>query len=222
MKKQLVSQCIAALAGLAILSVGTARAVDRIKADNNNDLKSGTSWVGGTAPGGSDRGVWDNTVATPANCTNTYSGTAFTSEIAIKNPSAPVDLGGSGIYMYLSGLSGVAIDMSQATVDLTMEMNVQPNSGTGLIFTNAAGRTLTFVKGLLPQVSTPLTFAGDGNYVLKSGLAKNGSAVSSLTKNGAGVLTLTNQVYAPSITLNAGTVNLNHINALNTTGIISL
>ena len=218
MKKQRLIQYLAVIAGLVILSAGTTRATDRIKADNNIDLKTGTSWVGGTAPGASDRGVWDNTVATPANCTNTYSGTAFTSEIVIKNPSAPVDLGGSGIYMYLSGLSGVAIDMSQATVDLTMEMNVQPNNSSGLIFTNTAGRTLTFVKGLLPQVTTPLTFAGGGNYLLKGGAAKNGSATVSLTKKDAGMLTLSNTVAAPSITLNAGTLNLNHVNALNVNG----
>ncbi len=51
------------------LTVPSARA-DQFKADNNNNLEPGGSWVGGSAPAGNDNAIWDVTVASPANCSN--------------------------------------------------------------------------------------------------------------------------------------------------------
>ena len=48
-----------------------ALAVNLIKADNNTDLGLAGSWTNNVVPSTTDILIWDSTVATPANCTNT-------------------------------------------------------------------------------------------------------------------------------------------------------
>src|SRR5271170_5427516 len=102
------------MGGMLIFVFGSASA-DQIKANNNNNLELGSSWVSGVAPGGTDKAVWDATVATPANCTN-FLGSAVTwSSIVISNPVAPVYINSSPTLTLSNG-----IDLAGATVSLTL------------------------------------------------------------------------------------------------------
>ena len=49
---------------------------NRFKANNNSGLESGASWVGGVAPTAGDNAIWDATVSTSANATNTLGSAA--------------------------------------------------------------------------------------------------------------------------------------------------
>ena len=221
MKKQLVSQCLAALAGLAILSAGTAQAANQIKANNNIDLNLGTSWVSGTAPGWA---IWDGTY-TPASCTNSIgTGNVFWNGLSISNViGAPIRITGTGT-LRLQGAGnngGLVLDMSAATVDCTISCStlaMNPNvTSTPMIFSNGPGRTLTIdAPNTYGQQAGSMVFSGAGNYVIPGQLAQIGT----LVKNGSGALTLSHANYNfTNVTLNAGTLNLNHDYAISgTTG----
>ncbi len=213
MKKQLVSQCSAVIAGLAILSAGTARAVDQTKADNNTALDQAGSWVGNAVPGQTDRAIWDGTLSA-ADCTNTANINAINvGQIQIKSPSAGVTVsiskGTSNPWWRLYGVSGAAIDMSAATVDLVIGsgFTVQPQSS-GVFFTNKTGRTLTISGGLYVGSSSGKTLIldGGGNYVFSGSLSGGGT----LQKQGGGAVTIQSANYNNGFVLNAGTFNMNH------------
>ena len=221
MKKPLVSQCLAVLAGLAILSAGTARAANQIKADNNNDLNLGTSWVSGTAPGWA---IWDGTY-TPASCTNSIgSGNVFWNGLSISNVTgSPIKITGTGTLRLQGGGNngGLVLDMSAATVDCTISCStlaMNPNvTTTPMVFSNGPGRTLTIdAPNTYGQQAGSMVFSGAGNYVIPGQLAQIGT----LVKNGSGALTLSHANYNfTNVTLNAGTLNLNHDYAISgTTG----
>jgi hypothetical protein len=71
--------------GLFILTVLPLLA-NRFKANNNSGLESGASWVGGVAPTAGDNAIWDATVSTSANATNTLGSAAAWNGIVISNP----------------------------------------------------------------------------------------------------------------------------------------
>lgn len=89
---------------LVVLSSTVAEA-DQIKANNNNNLELGSSWASGTAPTGTDNAIWNNTVLTPADCTNTIGAALIWSGIVISNPVAPVYISGNVALTLSNGIS---------------------------------------------------------------------------------------------------------------------
>jgi len=217
MKKQLLNQCLAVITGLAILSAGTARAADQTKADNNNPLEQGTSWVSGTFNSG-DGVIWDSTVATAANCSNTVATTGASdwSRMKIVNPAAPVYIStGGSVNSYWRRLdNSPAIDMGSATTDLTIGpgFTVQTfyASTAPAIITNTSHTLTISGQFALGRSSTwnSMELDGDGNTVFSGSLG--GNNYGTLIKNGNGFLTVSVVDYAwTNMVLNAGTFNIN-------------
>ena len=168
------------------LAATTARAVDKIKADNADNLNLGTSWVSGSPPTSADVGVWNGTVI--ADNTTSLGADTNWAGIRIANPGGPVTiLAGNTLF---NGAAGM--DLSAATQDLTLNNNVDVSAPQ--TWSVGAGRTLT--------INTPLSGAA------ANGLTKNGSGTLAL---GATV----NGTYAGGTTINAGVLQLNGANANN-------
>lgn len=213
-------RCFLFCAFLALLALGTTpavRAADQTKADNAAALDQAASWAGGAVPGQADRAIWDGTLSA-ANSTNSAGSSVLNvGQIQVKNPGAgvPVRITGSSAWWRLYGVSGTAIDLSTASVDLTIGPGFTVQSWTdGSIFLSQAGRTLTISGQLwLGNVAgKTLTVDGGGNYVFSGSLSGQGQ----LVKQGSGALTISAANYASTnLVLNAGTLNLNQAYAIN-------
>src|ERR1700752_2464922 len=88
---------------------------DQLKANNNNNLEQGSSWVSGIAPGVADYAIWDATVTAPGNCTNVLGAAVTWGGITIKNPAAPVTINGNTTLTISNG-----INLASATADLAL------------------------------------------------------------------------------------------------------
>ena len=114
----------ALLAGLvACATASSAYAGNVSKANNTGALNVGTSWVGGVAPGASDVATWDATITDPNSATNDLGANATWGGIKILNPVGPVAITTNSAPATLT-LGAAGIDMSSATVDLTMSNNL--------------------------------------------------------------------------------------------------
>jgi autotransporter-associated beta strand protein len=171
---------------LSLAGISVARA-DQIKANNNDNLELGASWVSGNAPGSGDDAIWDSTVATSANCTNLLGNAATWGGIVISNPSAPVVINGNTTLTLNNG-----INLGNATVDLTVNCGAI-NLGTNQTWNIPAGRTLT-TGG--PGSSGSVNSPNNGNLIV--------------TKTGGGVWTTsgTGDNGSTGLIINGGTVNL--------------
>jgi autotransporter-associated beta strand protein len=170
--------------GLAVLSAQA----DQFKANNNNNLELGGSWVGGSAPAGNENAIWDATVAVPANCTNLLGNAVTWGGIVISNPAAPVYLSGNTTLTLSNG-----INLGTATVNLTVDCGTL-NLGGNQAWTVASGRMLTTgASGHSGAVNSP----NNGNFIV--------------TKTGGGVWTTsgTGDNGSTGIIVNGGVVNLN-------------
>ncbi len=128
-----------------------------VKADNTTNLNLGTSWVGGTAPAGSDTAKWDATV-TSANTTVLGANVAW-GAISIVDPAGLVTIN-AGNTLQNNG----NIDMSAATADLTL--NCGYVLGNGAVWNVASGRTLTVNGAISGASGKNLTMQGDGMVIL--------------------------------------------------------
>ena len=125
------------------------------KADNQEDLNLGASWVGGNAPGAADAAKWDHTV-TSAN--TTFPGTDLAwGSIQIANPGGWVTVR-EGRTLTLAG----GIDMSGATENLTLLADLA--LGGPSTWEIAADRTLTL--GGIVSGSSNIAKQGGGTVVL--------------------------------------------------------
>jgi autotransporter-associated beta strand protein len=156
---------------------------DQTKANNNNNLELGTSWVSGTAPGSGDNAIWDSTVLTPAYCTNTLGASVTWQGIVISNPITAVTINGSATLTMSGG-----INMSNATTNfnlncsiVTLSANQTWNIATNLTLTTGTSSTVGRVQ------DATITKTGGGVWTT-SGTDDNGSL---------------------GIIVNAGMVNLN-------------
>ncbi|MEI6195058.1 MAG: YDG domain-containing protein, partial [Verrucomicrobiota bacterium] len=212
-----VIRCLSLVAAMAIMSAGTAQAANTIKLDNADALNLTSSWNNGL-PGW---GIWTGTY-TPANCTNSMGATAFWSGLTISNVTgAPINITGSSPTLGLTGNGGgggVVLDMSAATVDLTIAcaMSLNQNvAATPMIFTNGSGRTfaMTAASFFGHGNASTLVLDGAGNYLFSAQISQLGT----LSKKGSGTLTLSNNIgtYITNVTLNAGKVNLNKTFCIN-------
>ena len=173
------------LIGLAAVVAATAVRADQTKANNNTALQSGGSWVSGTVPGAGDNAIWNATVSTPANCTNTLGSAVTWKGINITNPTAPVMINGNTTLTLNNG-----VNMGSATQNLAL------NCGTISV---ASNQTWTVASGV----------------TLTTGSSTNAGAVNSnnntVTKAGAGTWTVsgTGDNNSLGVTVSAGTLNLN-------------
>ena len=170
-----------------MVMVVTLRA-DQIKTNNNANLELGTSWIGGTAPGGGDNAIWDATVATPANCINTLASAAVWKGIVVSNPAAAVAINGNTTLTLSNG-----INLTSASVNLTVNCGTI-NLGANQTWSVATGRTLTTGSA---TTSGAVNSPNNGNFVV--------------TKTGGGVWITsgTGDNGSTGLTVNGGTVNLN-------------
>ncbi len=170
-----------------ILSSVTAQA-DQIKANNNNNLELGASWMSGTAPGGSDNAIWNNTVTTPADCTNTIGSAVTWNGIVVSNPMAPVYISGNVALTLSNGIS-----LANASVNLTVDC-APLNLGANQTWNVSTGRTLTTgFSGRSGAINSP----NNGNFTI----TKTGGGTWTSSGNGDNGST--------GIIINNGTVNLN-------------
>ena len=163
MKTAINFKAVVVIVLCAILLPEGAWAANRTKADNNDDLTNGTSWVEGTAPGTSDTAIWDATVATPANCTNTSSATFSVKGVVVTDPAANVKI--TTTVAMTIGTDGIVLN---GTRDFYLSQG-----GNGIFnFPNVAsvwdiapGRTVTIdsIKQYL------WTGSGSGTWSLKGG-----------------------------------------------------
>src|SRR5947207_1525997 len=135
--------CVVMIAITMTLPFSTAEAATRTKANNANDLNLTTSWGGGIVPGSGDIALWDSTV-TSANTVSLGADLNF-GEIQITNPGGDVTIN-AGNTLTLSGVSGIGIDMSSATQNLTL--NCAITLGAGQSWNVAGGRNLV-VSGVI-------------------------------------------------------------------------
>jgi len=90
---------------MAFVEPNAARAANQTKANNNTALQTGSSWTSGTAPGSTGNAIWNGTVTTAADCTNTLGATVTWGGIIISNPAAPVSINGSTTLTLNNGIS---------------------------------------------------------------------------------------------------------------------
>ncbi|HEV2692577.1 MAG TPA: glycosyl hydrolase family 28-related protein [Verrucomicrobiae bacterium] len=194
------------LSGLAFL----AAHADQFKANNLTNLELGGSWVSGVAPTGNENAIWNATVSTPANCTNTFGSAAIWGGIVVSNPAVPVYIVGNTTLTLTNG-----IDLGNATVNLTVDCSAL-NLGKNQTWTVAAGRVLTTgAAGRSGSVNSPnngnftVTKAGGGIWTT-SGNGDNGST--GIIVNGGGVNLNkasnggTHAIGGPGLTVNNGGV----------------
>jgi len=194
---------------LLALSLLNTQAASIYKADNAVNLNLGTSWTNGVTPTAADVAVWDNTVITAANATNTLGANANWAGIRIADPAATVQLNpGSTLTLGASG-----VDMSAATQDLSLSnaliLNVSQSWNVG------SGRTLSTANAAVPGLITgtgTLTKTGNGTLALKGlntysgGTVVNGGVLQIFNgTSGAYPLSGTNSAGTGGITNNDGT-----------------
>ena len=143
------------------------------------DLTNTTRWVGGVVPGATAVALWDSTLSTAAYATNaTGYGQITWKGIQILNPAAAVYITNNSQWFILSGDGGAGsgIDMSQATVDLTIDGSAANQSlildGTASTVTVANARTLSLINtsGQAVNLRPPaVTLTGSGGTVAFKG-----------------------------------------------------
>jgi fibronectin-binding autotransporter adhesin len=176
---QIATAAIAAV----IFSTGTLclNGATITKKDGAGNLNRKQSWIGNRVPGSGDIALWDANVTTATAVG--LGGNVSWLGLRITNPGGSVTFN-SG-YTLTLGSSG--IDMSSATVNLTLNCGV--SLGSTQIWNIASGRTLLA-----------------SNVVSGSG---------GITKNGLGTVTLTgSNTFSGAITINAGTLSAATASAL--------
>ncbi|HLX71230.1 MAG TPA: glycosyl hydrolase family 28-related protein, partial [Verrucomicrobiae bacterium] len=161
---------------------------DQIKANNASNLETGASWVSGVAPAGIDNAIWNSSVTTPVNCTNTLGAAVTWRGIIISNPAASVYVGGNTTLTLSNG-----INLGTASVDLTVDCGTITLGGNQTWNVGLSHTLTTGAVGHSGSVNSP----NNGNFII--------------TKTGGGVWTTSGNADNGStgITVNQGTFNLN-------------
>lgn len=184
-------------AGAINFSVSSSRA-DQIKANNNSNLETDGSWFSGVAPTGSDNAIWNRTVATSANCTNTLGIQGFNLDATAPGSTL------NAINMPITAFNfGGYSDQAQSTVTVLRTTNFQ---GTAR-FANVVqwgGNYLDFninggdvgVEGFHSDNGSALGSVVNGGVfrLINSSASVNGSPVYNVTFGaGAGIAGKTNE-----------------------------
>ncbi len=161
------------LCAVAILLSSSARGgVDRIKADNTNNLNLPSSWTGSATPDINNMAVWTNTV-TGANST-VLGGNVTWNGIRIANPGGAVTIGAGNTLTLSAGQAGTSIDMSAATQDFTIQSGLTIRVAVGQLWNIASGRTLTLNTGLFTR-GTGATLNVQGTGTVNTTTITNGA-----------------------------------------------
>ncbi len=190
------------LAGAFCLAVST-KAATFIRANNSNkNLNVKQAWTANSStPGGADVAQWDSTFHTSGGENISLGSNQVWGEIKIINPGLDITI--PDFTLTLNGISGIGIDMSSASKNLTLNCNLI--LGGAQSWTVASGQLLT-IGGNVSNGANLLTVNGGGNTLI-SGAIGNGSG--GLTKSGSGVLTLTgNNTYSGNTIVSVGTLAL--------------
>jgi hypothetical protein len=155
------------VASAAVLASGSVQAANINKADNSDALNLTTSWTGSVVPTASDVAVWDSTV-TSNNTTNTLGASTSWAGIQLLNPATALTVitntGGNTLTLGAAG-----IDMSSATVDLTMSNNVTLAASTVQSWNVPSGRTLSLQGAFARPTGTLLSVNGSGTINIGAG-----------------------------------------------------
>ena len=200
------------IVGLAFaLVVPFAQAQSTInKANNTTALNAGGSWTGGTAPTGVDTALWDATI-TNAN-SSVLGGSVTWGQIQLTNPGGAITIANTAsATLTLNGVSGIGIDMSAATTNLTINNPI--TLGGAQSWTVGSGRTLTVGAYAVTNGGFQLIVDGDGTITLGGIYTGNGG----ITKAGSGTLILSGaNTYTGGTTITDGTVKVGNAAALGT------
>jgi autotransporter-associated beta strand protein len=131
---------VSATAGLVVVNPSATQTI-QTKDNNTTQLTTGSSWVSQTAPGSGDIGRWDS-IVTAAN-TVALGAAMPLGEIQIVNPGGNVNItdGTAANILTLNGAGGVGLDMSAATVNLTIGAPLM--LGTNQTWNIASGQTVS-------------------------------------------------------------------------------
>ena len=225
--KHFVTVCGAAtLVGL----VGSGLNAAVISRENNTDaLNLGTAWQdtvdGDVVPGAADIALWDSAILGANNAA--LGADATWGQIQIANPGAIATISGANT-LTLNGVSGVGIDMSAATSNLTISAGI--TLGGNQTWNVGAGRTLNTNTVDINSNGFALTKAGAGTLDLKflnsdltieAGIVKLGNRPSGAVgaaKVGivdikTGAILQTNHINAPRVNGLTGSGVVEHSNA---------
>jgi autotransporter-associated beta strand protein len=192
------------------LMAGTAHATTRTKANNTTNLNLIGSWSAGVVPGSGDIALWDSTV-TGANTVSLGADLNF-GEIQITNPGGAVTIN-TGNTLTLSGVSGVGIDMSSATQNLTL--NCAITLAAAQTWNVASGRTLTLSgSAAINNGGNLLTVNTAGTTNINTVISGAGGLRSGGTGNR--FLNATNNTYTGVTTLDGGQTVVTALANINT------
>jgi autotransporter-associated beta strand protein len=178
-KRQLIAVKYISLAAFAAACLN-ATAATRDKANNQDNLNLGTSWLV-SAPTSADIAQWTNTVA-GANAT-LLGGDRSWLGIKIVNPGGAVSIAGTNTLT----LGGGGVDMTLATQDLTLGCGLTLLANAGQDWNVASGRTLAITGSVLRSSGCAVAVKGSGTV-----------SVSSFSNGATGII-------APWATFGAGT-----------------
>lgn len=142
------------------------------KADNTTALDTGSSWLGGVAPGPADIARWSASV-TSAGTVNLGSNAAWLG-ITVTNPGGGVTIGAGNTLT----LGHAGIDLSTATQNLTISSGLALSAG-HQAWNVTAGRTLTLGTGAFTRpAGATLNIQGAGTVAASmSGLANDATGI---------------------------------------------
>lgn len=167
MKTHSIASLLAVATLVAVNVVAPARAGIISKADNNNALNLGTSWVGGTAPRTNDVATWNSALATASRTTS------LGADVAWNGIAISLDPGGNLVFN-----AGNTLTLGAAGFESTPNRSVSFNNAIllgadqtwnvvaqnyviPLGTVNTAGYTLTLAGGGTKQFKNSITGAGD-------------------------------------------------------------
>jgi autotransporter-associated beta strand protein len=169
---------------VALAALPHAEAANRTKANNNDNLSSGTSWTGGTAPSSLDTAYFDSTITGPI--TSAIGWNMAINTLWIAATGGDITINGTAdksLTVYSGG-----INMNSATHNLNLN---------GLSYVLGLGQTWGVAAGT--------TITADASTVI------SGTVGCKFTKTGDGTLTLNgHNTFLGQLDIRAGTVNLGH------------
>ena len=161
MKKMISINCwrtlVASMAIMTSMSASSLYAAVYTNANVAADLTNATRWIGGVVPtwAGTSVLVWDNTLTTPAACTNaTGGGTLNVRGLVVLDPVSDVYVTNTSSKFCLNSQTSLGIDLSSAQKNLTIAGGIvfEHYQVNGISYTStlsvAAGRRLTFQESV--------------------------------------------------------------------------